>query len=77
MLIKYLLHAKICVQQVKNPLAMQDTQEMQVPSLGWEDSLEEETATHSSTLAWKMLWTEKPGRLRSTGLRNSRTQLSD
>ena len=77
MLIKYLLHAKTCVQQVKNPLAVQDTQEMQVPSPGWEDPLEEEMATHSSILAWKMLWTEKPGRLRSTGLQNSRTQLSD
>ena len=77
MLIKYLLHAKTCVQQVKNPLAVQDTQEMQVPSPGWEDPLEEEMATHSSILAWKMLWTEKPGRLWSTGLQNSRTQLSD
>ena len=47
MLIKYLLHAKICVQQV----AMQDMQAMQVPSLGWEDSLGEEMAPHSSILA--------------------------
>ena len=61
MLIKYLLHARICVQWVKNPLAMQDTQAMQVPSLGWEDSLGEEMATHSSILAWKTLWTEEPG----------------
>ena len=36
---------------------------MQVRSLGWEDPLEEEMATHSSTLAWKIPWTEEPGRL--------------
>ena len=38
-----------------------------VRSLGWEDSLEKEMATHSSTLAWKIPWTEEPGRLQSTG----------
>ena len=38
-----------------------------VLSLGWEDPLEKEMATHSSTLAWKILWTEEPGRLQSTG----------
>ena len=47
---------------VKNPPAMQ---EMQVQSLGQEDSLEEERATHSSILAWKIPWTEEPGRLQS------------
>ena len=36
-------------------------QEMRIPSLGWEDLLEEEMATHSSILAWKILWTEEPG----------------
>ena len=41
------------VQQVKNPPAMQETQETLVRSLGWEDPLEEEMATHSSILAWK------------------------
>jgi len=40
-------------------------QEMQVPSLGWEDPLEEGRATHSSILAWRILWTEEPGRLQS------------
>jgi len=35
--------------------------------LGWEDPLEKETATHSSTLAWKILWMENPGRLQSMG----------
>ena len=39
-----------------------------VRSLGWEDPLEKEMATHSSTLAWKIPWTEEPGRLLSFGL---------
>ena len=39
--------------------------ETQVRSLGWEDPLEKEMATHSSTLAWKIPWTEEPGRLQS------------
>ena len=39
--------------QVKNPPAMQETQETPVPSLGWEDPLEKEMATHSSILAWE------------------------
>ena len=39
-----------------------------VQSLSWEDPLEKEMATHSSTLAWKIPWTEKPGRLQSMGL---------
>jgi len=34
---------------------------------GWEDPLEEEMATHSSILAWEILWTEEPGRLQPTG----------
>ena len=42
--------------------------ETQVLSLGQEDPLEEEMATHSSTLAWKIPWTEEPGRLQSMGL---------
>ena len=41
--------------------------ETQVQSLGWEDPLEKEMATHSSTLAWKILWTEERGRLQSMG----------
>ena len=45
---------------VKNPSAMQ---EMRVQSLGWEDPLEEGMTTHSSILAWKILWREEPGRL--------------
>ena len=52
-------------QQVKNPLAIQETQETQVQSLGQEDPLEEEMATCSSILAWKTPWTEEPGGLQS------------
>ena len=43
-------------------------QEMRVQSLGHEDPLEKKMATHSSTLAWKIPWTEEPGRLQSMGL---------
>ena len=50
---------------VKNPPSIQKTQKMQVLSLGREDPLEEGTATHSSILAWKIPWTEEPGRLQS------------
>ena len=42
-------------------------QETWVPSLSWEDTLEKETATHSSIIAWRIPWTEQPGRLQSTG----------
>ena len=49
---------------VKNPPAMQETR---VQSLGWEDPLEKEMATHSSILAWRIPWTEEPGRLQSMG----------
>ena len=52
------------VQRVKLLPAMQGTW---VRSLGQEDPLEKEMATHSSTLAWKIPWTEKPGRLQSMG----------
>ena len=52
---------------VKNLLAMEETQETRVQSLGQEDPLEEEMATHSSSLAWKIPWTEEPGGLQSMG----------
>ena len=42
-------------------------QETPVQSLGWEDLLEKEMATHSSILAWKIPWAEEPGRLQSMG----------
>ena len=51
-------------QTVKNLPAMQETW---VLSLGHEDPLEKETATHSSILAWKIPWTEEPGGLQSMG----------
>ena len=54
----------LVAQMVKNPLAMQETQ---VPSLDQEDPLEKEMATHSSVLAWRILWTEEPGGLQSMG----------
>jgi len=52
---------------VKNPPVMQETQETWVQTLGQEYPLEEEMATHSSVLAWEILWTEEPGGLQSTG----------
>ena len=54
-------------QQVKNPLAMQQTQETWVRSLGQEGPLEKEMATHSSILAWETPWTEEPGGLQAMG----------
>jgi len=44
---------------------------MWVQSLGWEDPLEKGMATHSSILAWRIPWTEEPGRLQSMGLEES------
>ena len=52
-------------------------QEMQVQSLSQEDPLEKEMATHSSILPWEIPLIEEPGRLQSTGLQKSQTQLSD
>ena len=46
---------------------MQETREMWVQSLGREDPLEQEMATHSSILAWRILWTVEPGGLQSMG----------
>ena len=55
---------------IKNLSAMQ---EMQVQSLGQEDFLEKEMATHSSILAWEILWTEEPGGLWFMGLKKCQT----
>ena len=55
---------------------MQETQETQVRSLGQEDPLEEEVATHPSTLAWKIPWAEEPGGLQFVGSQKSWAQLS-
>ena len=61
-------------QMVKNLPIMCETW---VRSLGWEDHLEEEMATHSSILAWRIPWTEEPDGLQSMGSKKSWTQLSD
>ena len=52
---------------VKNPPAIQKTQERWVQSMDREDRLEEGVATHSSILAWRIPWTEEPGGLQSIG----------
>ena len=52
--------------------AVQETQEIQVQFLGWEDPLEEEMTAHSSILAWRSLWTEGCGGLQATGLQRVR-----
>ena len=56
--------ASLVAQTVKNPLAMWETW---VQSLGWADPLEESMATHTSTFAWRIPWTEDPGGLQSMG----------
>ena len=56
--------ASLVAQRLKRLPAMQ---EPWVPSLVWEDPLEKEMATHSSILAWRIPWTEEPGRLQSMG----------
>ena len=54
---------------------MQEKQEIHVRSLGWEDPLEEEMATHSIILAQRIPWTEEPGRLESMGLQSQTRQI--
>ena len=60
----YVGWASLVAQGLKRLPAMQETW---VPSLGREDLLEKEMATHSSILAWRIPWTEEPGGLQSTG----------
>ena len=62
---------------VKNPPANLGDQKILVWSLGQEDALEEEMATHSSILVWRIPWTEEPGALQSMGLQKSLMRLSD
>ena len=57
-------NTSLVAQRVKRLLALRETW---VQSLGWEDPLEKEMATQSSILAWKIPWTEEPGRLQSMG----------
>ena len=61
----FIYGTSLVAQTVKCLRTMRETG---VQSLGWEDPLEKEMATHSSTLAWKILWTENPGRLQSMAL---------
>ena len=65
--------ASLVAQMVKNLPAIQETW---VKSLGWEDPVEKEMATHFTILAWRIPWTEEAGGLQSMGLQ-SRTGLSD
>ena len=58
------IRASLVAQRLKRLPAVQETW---VQSLGWKDPLEKEMATHSSTLAWKIPWMDKPGRLRYMG----------
>ena len=59
------VHVSSMAQMVKRLSTMRETR---VRSLGWEDPLEKEMATHSSTIGWKIPWTEEPGKLQSMGL---------
>ena len=70
LLFNMLSRAFLVAQMVKHLPAMQESW---VQSKDWEDTLEKEMATHSGTLAWRIPWTEDPGRLQSTGLQRSGT----
>ena len=65
MLLGSIVFSSLVVEMVKNLPAMQETQ---VQSLGWEDPLEKGMTTHSSILAWRIPWTEKPDGLQFMGL---------
>ena len=67
------LRDSLVAQMVKSLPAMWDTR---VPSLGWEDLLEKEMATHSNILSWKIPWTEEPGELQPMLSQKSWSQLS-
>ena len=64
----------LVAQKIKNLPAMQETR---VRSLSQEDPLEKGMITHSSILAWRILWTEEPGGLQSMGSQRVKTQLSN
>ena len=69
-----LTKAFLLAQMVKN---LPEMQEIWVQSLGQEDPLEKGMATHSSILAWRIPWTEEPGRLQPMGVTKSQTPLTD
>ena len=68
------IYNTLVAQSVKNLRAMQETQ---VQSLGWEDPLEKEVATHSSLLAWRIPWTKEPGGPQSMGSQRVKRNLLD
>ena len=63
--LELLFQNSLVAQRLKRLPPMQETQ---IRSLDWEDPLEKEMVTHSSIIAWRIPWTEKPGRLQSMGL---------
>ena len=67
---QWIFRPPLVAQMVKNPPAMR---EVWVRSLGQEDPLEKEMATHSSILAWRIPWTEELGGLQSNGVKKSQT----
>ena len=69
-IVRHVLGAGLVAQLLKDLPGMQVTW---VRFLGWEDPLEKEVAPHSSILAWRIPWTEEPGRLLSMGLQESDT----
>ena len=75
--IQFIMYLEITVSCLKSSICFPGGSEVKVSacnvetwvqSLGWEDPLEKEMATHSSILAWRIPWTEEPGGLQSTGL---------
>ena len=62
---------------LKNLSAMQESQEMRVRSMGWEDPLEEVMRNHSSILSWRIPWTEESSRLQCMGLQRVKHDSSD
>ena len=62
---------------VKNPPALQETQETRVRFLSREDALEKGMATHSSLLAWRIPWNEEPGGLQSIGSQSDMTKATE
>ena len=65
-------HYFLVAQTYPGLLHLSTMRETRVRSLGWEDPMEKEMAIHSSTIAWKIPWTEEPGRLQSMGLQRVR-----
>ena len=69
LIVEHSLQGSLVAQTIKHLHAMWETW---VRSLGWEDPLEKEMATHSNTLAWEIPWMEEPGRLQSMGSQSVR-----